>query len=106
MARTRLALEYLHHHAHEPITTADAARAAGLHTRTLQHHLSRHLGTSPTLYLRDIRLDRARTDLAEQTPDDTTVAAVARAWGFGHLGRFSATYRSRFGERPNETLRR
>lgn len=106
LARTRLALEFLHHHAHEPITPADAARAAGLHTRTLQHHLSRHLDTSPTIYLRDIRLDRARADLAEASPDDTTVATIARSWGFGHLGRFSAAYRTRFGERPNETLRR
>ena len=106
LARTRLALEYLHHHAHEAITPADAAKAAGIHTRTLQHHLSRHLDTSPTAYLRDIRLDRVRTTLLDLSRDDTTVAAVAREWGFGHLGRFSAAYRSRFGERPSDTLRR
>ncbi|WP_166404610.1 AraC family transcriptional regulator [Labedella endophytica] len=106
LARTRLALEYLHHHAHEPVTPADAARAAGLHTRTLQHHLNRHLDTSPTAYLRDIRLDRTHTALAGLSTDETTVAAVAQQWGFGHLGRFSAAYRSRFGEHPRDTLRR
>lgn len=105
-ARTRLALEYLHHRAHEPITPADAARATGLHPRTFQLHLARHLDTSPTIYLRDIRLDRVRAELAQQSPDDTTVAAVARAWGFAHLGRFSAVYRARFGEHPRDTLRR
>lgn len=106
LTRTRVALEYLHHHAHEPITAADAARAAGLHSRTLQLHLARHLDTSPTIYLRDVRLDRVRAELTEQSPDDTTVAIVARRWGFAHLGRFSAAYRARFGVRPNETLRR
>lgn len=106
MVRTRLALEYLHHHAGEAVTTADAARAAGLHPRTLQHHLSRNLDMSPSAYLRGIRLDRTRSALTTLSPDETSVAEVARQWGFGHLGRFSAAYRKRFGELPNDTLRR
>ncbi|MFP5477787.1 MAG: helix-turn-helix domain-containing protein, partial [Gammaproteobacteria bacterium] len=36
----------------------------------------------------------------------THVAGVALRWGFGHLGRFSADYRARFGEYPSETVRR
>jgi AraC-like DNA-binding protein len=38
-------------------------------------------------------------------PDDTTVTAVARKWGFGHYGRFAADYQRRFGRKPSETLR-
>lgn len=106
MARTRVALEYLHHHAHEPITPADAASAAGLHTRTFQQATRRHLGMSPSAYLRGIRLDRARRDLSAATPETSTVSAVARDWGFGHMGRFSSAYQVAFGERPCDTLRR
>lgn len=106
LARARIAIEFLHHHAHEPITPADAARSAGLHTRSLQQAFQRHLGVSPTAYLRDIRLDRARVALTAGSMETDTVAAVAHEWGFGHLGRFSASYRTRFGERPCDTLRR
>jgi AraC-like DNA-binding protein len=106
MTRTRLALEFLQHHAHLPVTPAEAARAAGLHTRSLQQQTRRHLGVSPSAYLRDVRLERARTQLTEEYPGSATVAGIARAWGFGHLGRFSASYRARFGERPRDTLRR
>lgn len=105
-SRTRAALDFLQHHAHEPITPADAARAAGLHTRTLQQATKRHLGVSPSVYLRDIRLDRAHSDLAAGDPCSTTVAAVAREWGFGNLGRFASAYRVRFDEKPSQTLRR
>ncbi|MGK9148499.1 helix-turn-helix domain-containing protein [Plantibacter flavus] len=105
MQRVRSALEFLHHHADEAITPADAARAAGLHTRTLQQHFSRVLDTSPSAYLRDVRLDRARRALTHLSPGRTTVAAVAKTWRFAHLGRFSVSYRNRFGERPSDTLR-
>ena len=52
------------------------------------------------------RATRRRPDRpGRQCRDETTVAEIARTWGFGHLGRFSATYRSRFGELPSESLR-
>ncbi|PPF76795.1 AraC family transcriptional regulator [Subtercola sp. Z020] len=105
LARMRAALEYLHHHAHEPITPADAARAAGMHTRTFQQQAKTHLGLSPSAFLRGVRLDRAHRDLLESSPESRSVALIARHWGFGHLGRFSAAYQARFGQRPSDTLR-
>jgi AraC-like DNA-binding protein len=105
-SRARVALDFMQHHAREPITPADAARAAGLHTRSLQQATQRHLGISPTVYLRNVRLDRARTDLLQHAPGTATVASVARDWGFSNLGRFASNYRVRFGEKPNETLRK
>jgi AraC-like DNA-binding protein len=104
-AKARVALEFMQHHAHEPITAADAARAAGVHTRTLQQATSRHLGISPSAYLRNVRLDRVHDELRQADPCSTTVAAVARTWGFGHLGRFSSSYGARFGLKPSATLR-
>jgi AraC-like DNA-binding protein len=54
-------------------------------------------------YLQQCRLERARADLLDRRG---TVTEVAYSWGFGNLGDFSARYRARFGELPNETLRR
>jgi len=105
-SRLRRAVEYLRDHAHEPVAVADAAAAVGLSSRGLQAAFARHLDTTPTLYLRTVRLDRARAELAELDPRRATVADVARRWGFGHLGRFSGTYRERFGEYPSATLQR
>lgn len=106
LSRIRDAVEYLHDNAHLPITPADAAAVVGIHTRSLQNAFQRHLSTSPTEYLRGIRLDRVRRDLVEHTPRTATVSDLARAWGFGNLGRFASGYQARFGERPSDTLRR
>ena len=104
--RVRHAVEYLHAHAAEAVTPSDVAAAVGLHTRSLQLAMSEHLGTTPSAYLRQVRLDRVRDDLRAASPDDTTVAEVARRWGFGNLGRFSGTYAERWGEYPRDTLAR
>ncbi|MFB2554470.1 AraC family transcriptional regulator [Herbiconiux liangxiaofengii] len=104
-AKARVALEFMQHHAHDPITPADAARAAGVHTRTLQQATRRHLGLSPSMYLRNVRLDRVHEQLRLADPGSTTVASVAREWGFGNLGRFSSAYTGRFGQKPSRTLR-
>lgn len=106
LARVRAAVEFLHDNAHLPITPADAAAAAQLHTRSMQNAFRRHLDMSPTEYLRRIRLDRVRRDLLEHSPKTATVNDLARAWGFGNLGRFASAYQQQFGEKPNETLRR
>ncbi len=103
--RVRAALDHLHHHAGEPVTPADAARAAGIHTRTLQQATQRHLGMSPSAYLRDIRLERVHRDLRAGSPGSESVAAIARRWGFGNLGRFAAAYGDKYGQKPSETLR-
>lgn len=104
-SRIRAAVEYMHLNSHLPITSTDIAKVADLSLRGLQSAFATQLGTTPTAYLRDIRLDRARADLLHLGPDETTVADVAERWGFAHSGRFSAAYGTRFGELPSETLR-
>ncbi|MDM7890821.1 helix-turn-helix transcriptional regulator [Curtobacterium caseinilyticum] len=103
--RLRRALEFVHAHARDPIGTPEIAAAAGLSARGLQQSLRRHLDQTPGDLLRGVRLDGARADLLRGDRDATSVADIARSWGFGHLGRFSATYRERFGELPSESLR-
>ncbi|RPE78102.1 MULTISPECIES: helix-turn-helix domain-containing protein [unclassified Frondihabitans] len=103
-ARVRLAVEYIHEHAHLPITTTDLAQIANISLRTLQQAFLRLFEVTPNTYLRQVRLDRIHTELARSDPSTTTVAAVARKWGIGHAGRFAAHYAERFGHYPAHTL--
>ncbi|ROS61476.1 AraC-like DNA-binding protein [Frigoribacterium sp. PhB160] len=105
-ARLRTAAEFVQTHADRPLTPADIARAAGMHTRTLQQAMTDHLGASPMTYLRQVRLERVNRELLAASPGESLVSDVARRWGFGNLGRFSAAYVARFGEHPRDTLAR
>lgn len=95
---------FLEAHAGQSITTEDLARHLKISSRSVYFAFRRHLGTTPMERLKDIRLGRVRADLLAAR-EDTTVTNVAMAWGFTHLGKFAAEYRTRFGELPSETLR-
>jgi len=73
--------------------------------RQLQKLFRDQFDMSPAVYLRNLRLDGARSDLlaGEET---TTVSDVAYRWGFNHLGRFAQHYEHKFGETPSRTVRR
>ena len=88
------------------LTLTDMARIAAVSVRTLQELYRRHLDTTPTEHLRRTRLARAHQQLRTSDPTETTVSAVARQWGFVHIGRFARAYRARYGEPPSATLRR
>lgn len=105
-ARIRHVAEYVHAHAHLPITSTDLAMLANLSLRALQVSFQRVVGMSPNAYIRQVRLERIRTELLAAEPATTNVADVARYWGFAHPGRFSATYAERYGEYPRDTLLR
>jgi transcriptional regulator GlxA family with amidase domain len=66
----------------------------------------RFRNTTPMAHLRAIRLELARNELINAGRQGLSVAAVANAFGFGHLGRFAYDYKERFGESPSETLYR
>jgi AraC-like DNA-binding protein len=97
--------EYLQAHAHEPVCADQLAQLAGVSLRSLYAGFKDFCGVSPMQYLKDLRLERARSDLLN-LPDVANVASVALRWGFAHLGRFSVDYKERFGESPSESLRR
>lgn len=91
--------------AREPLTVGEIAQAVGLPVRSLQEGFRRYLDTTPLARLREARLAGAHAELVAADPTTTTVARVAAAWGFWHLGRFAITYRKRWGVSPSETLR-
>jgi AraC-like DNA-binding protein len=101
----RRAVAFIDEHAGEPIGLTEIAAAARLGPRALQEAFRRHRGTTPTAYLRRVRLERAHRDLQGADPTaGATVAAIATRWGFAHHGRFAALYRNEYGGAPSETL--
>lgn len=105
-ATIRRAIAYIDEHLHEPITTVNVAAAVGISVRTLERGFARYLSTSPRRYIERARLGLAHAELKSTTPEMVTVTQIASRWGFGHHGRFSALYRSSYGERPSDTLRK
>jgi AraC-like DNA-binding protein len=97
-------LEYIGSRLCAPISLEDLARAAGVSFRTLNVMCHRYHGVTPMELLRNMRLDAARARLL--IAPTASVTDTALAFGFGHLGRFSAYYFARFNELPSETQRR
>jgi len=102
----RAARAYIEANADKPITVTDIARASGVGVRGLQQGFQRSLDTSPTQYLRQVRLRQVHRELIDADAGTATVGVVAARWGFLHQGRFAAQYRERYGVQPGETLRR
>jgi transcriptional regulator GlxA family with amidase domain len=102
----RRAIRFIDENAQRSISAADVARAAHVTVRTVQLAFQQHLGTTPTRYLRAVRLEQARQQLTSADPETTTVTAVAARWGFASHSRFTTYYKAAYGETPSETLRR
>jgi AraC-like DNA-binding protein len=101
----RRAQEFIEAHARTDVEVTDIAAAAGVSPRVLQAAFRRHLDITPLGYLRQVRLHGAHLDLRSADPKlGDTVAGIATAWGFTHLGRFAAAYRERYGNSPRVTL--
>ncbi|GAA3222683.1 helix-turn-helix domain-containing protein [Actinocorallia longicatena] len=102
----RRAVAFIEANAATAVSVADIAAAARVSVRAVQLVFRRHLDTTPTAYLRRVRLDQVHQALLAADPAATTVAAIAAAWGFGHGGRFTDAYRAAFGTLPAAALRR
>ena len=97
--------QFIEERAAYPITISDVAAHVNMSVRSLQAGFKSFRNTTPSAYLRNVRLRHVRHDLVHAT-ESTTVTDVALRWGFLHLGRFSQMYKSVFDENPAMTLRR
>jgi AraC-like DNA-binding protein len=104
-ATLRRAMAFIEEFAGHDIGAVDIAAGAHVTLRAVQHAFQRHLGTTPTAYLRQVRLDRARQELRAASPAHATVTEIASRWGFPSPSRFTAHYRAAYGELPRDTLR-
>lgn len=89
----------------EPPSILDICSRVGASRRKLNYCFQDVLGTSPTQYLRALRLNGVRRSLRQAGPNES-VQDVATRWGFWHQGQFSLDYKKHFFELPSETLSR
>jgi AraC-like DNA-binding protein len=103
-ATVQRATAFIDEHAGKDITVPDIAAAACVTVRAVQMAFRRELDTTPTAYLRTVRLARAHRELLDADLAAETVTAVAYRWGFSSASRFSAYYRETYGVSPKQTL--
>ncbi|BBZ45337.1 helix-turn-helix transcriptional regulator [Mycobacterium parmense] len=99
------AVSFIHRHAAGEVGINDVAAAVHLTPRAVQYLFRRQLGTTPTEYMRRLRLNRAHQELTAGSTATTTVTEIAQRWGFAHTGRFAVLYRQTYGQSPHTTLR-
>lgn len=88
-----------------PILVDALVEVAGVSARSLYKGFEKAYGCSPMIYVKRLRLRRAR-ELLTRPEYTTTVTAVALSCGFSNMGHFANDYRFAFGELPSDTLRR
>lgn len=81
-----------------PVTLAEAHRVS---VRSLQQ-LFADEGTTPAAWIRHLRLERCRHDLADPRLRLRPVHAVAARWGFTDAGHFSRAFRAAYGVPPRD----
>jgi AraC-like DNA-binding protein len=99
------AVSFIHGHAASDIGINDVAAAVHLTPRAVQYLFRRQLDTTPTEYMRRVRLHRAHQELLAASRSTATVTEIAQRWGFAHTGRFAVLYRQTYGRSPHTTLR-
>lgn len=102
----RRAMAFIEDNAHRAISLADVAHAVSVSAATLDAAFRRHLDCSPMQYLRQVRLTHVHDELAAADPTTSTVADIARKWGFWRLAPFCTHYRRVYGKTPDSTLNR
>jgi AraC-like DNA-binding protein len=94
---------YLEAHWDQPIDFEKIAKIANVSVRTVFREFSEKGRPPPGVFLRQIRLQHAASQL-RHADQQTSVVSVALKCGFRNVGRFASEYRRLIGELPSETL--
>jgi AraC family transcriptional regulator, ethanolamine operon transcriptional activator len=98
----RRAERYMRERMAEPLCIDDICVVLRVSRRYLEYAFTDAFGTSPSRYLRLLRLHQVRRRL-KSVGDETTVTDEAIRFGFNHLSLFSLQYEKVFGESPSIT---
>lgn len=99
-------VEFIERNLKQDIGLEQLAELAHLSLRSLYALFDKHAGTTPKHFIRQRKLERIRARLSDPQAPVRNVTEIALDYGFLHLGRFSESYKSAFGELPSDTLRR
>ncbi len=102
----KLVEAWARHNPTTPITLEDLCTEVYASRRSLMRGFREHLGMGPIAFLKLRRLHGVHSQLLLHEPGSVRVQALAEHWGFHNAGHFAHDYRSLFGERPLDTLRR
>jgi transcriptional regulator GlxA family with amidase domain len=83
----------------------DLCLTAGINQRTLLRAFRKVRNTTPSGYMRSLRMAEVRKQLQASAGSTETIAKIAMRFGFSELGRFSVSYKALFGESPSQTRR-
>lgn len=89
---------------HRKLSAEEVALACGIGARALQGAFARFRRRSPLEVLNELRIREASSTL-KSADRSCGITEIALDCGFTHLGRFSASYRKLFGERPSTAAR-
>jgi len=95
-----LSEEYIKNNLSNKILMSDLTRLTGYSERSLQIVFKKHLNKSPTKYIEERRIFKAR-ELITEYKQLKKISDVAREVGLPHLGRFSVNFRKYFGISPS-----
>lgn len=97
--------QYLLATPNEPTGVLELSRRLRVSRRTLQTAFLEVAGVTPHVYLRAIRLSSVRRLLLQNSVERLGIRDAAARWGFVHMGKFAAEYRTMFGYLPSDTAR-
>ncbi|MGI5255428.1 helix-turn-helix domain-containing protein [Actinacidiphila glaucinigra] len=93
---------FIERHLADPdLSLASIAREHRISVRYL-HKLFENESTTAARWIQHRRLDECRNELSRRSPVTSTVAAVARRWGFPNAAHFSRAFRAAYGTSPSE----
>lgn len=90
----------------EVLSVEQVAQVVGVSTRALHYAFRQAYDCTPMGYLLELRLNAVHAELKVCDPVETRLIDLAMQWGFPHYGHFASYYRRRFGEKPQDTLKR
>jgi AraC-like DNA-binding protein len=92
------AIEFIEQNLTRRLVLSEVARHVGVSTRTLQSLHKEHYGKSASEFIRERRMQRAKTLLAQGR---TSISEVANLIGYSSPANFSRDFRRRFGRAPS-----
>ncbi|WP_417794478.1 AraC family transcriptional regulator [Terasakiella pusilla] len=101
----KLARDYIHSHISEKLDMMILSQVSNCSYRTLQRGFMSAFNLTPIQYIRKVRLQFVKNEINLAGPE-ITISAIARKWGFGHLGRFANEFHKEFGYHPREHRKR